>query len=403
MVYSYLVINKHGKEKKGSLEAESVAEVKSLLRLEGHIPIHISEQNIMNKDIDFNVGKPVKIKEICVFCRQFANLLSAGVIIIQALSMLSRHTNNKRFSEVISKVQASVEKGETLADSLKEHNKVFPPFMIYMIKAGEASGNLESALIRLADHYEKDVAMKSQVRKAMIYPIAILVVLIGVIVVMMVLVIPNFTEMFQSLGTDLPFATQLVLNMSNFFVKRWYLIVGAIVLAVVIIKIYKGSPSGKIIFGKLTLKLPLFGNLTTKSAIAGFSRTISTLITTGIPMMEALDITAQTMSNTIIKQALLDAKEDISKGSGLSTPLSNFDIFPSMVSDMIAIGEETGDISGMMNKLADYYEEEVKVATETLLEIIQPIIIVIMALIVGFFMVAMMSPMMKMYKVLDTV
>lgn len=403
MVYSYVALNKQGKEKKGSIEAESIGEVKSILRTDGHIPIHISEQSIINKDINLTFGKAVKIKEICVFCRQFANLLSAGVIIVQALLMLSRHTNNKHFSEVIRKVQGSVEKGETLADSLKEHEKVFPAFMIYMIKAGEASGNLEATLIRLAEHYEKEVSMKSQVRKAMIYPIAILIVLVGVIIVMMLFVIPNFSEMFNSLGTELPFVTRLVLNASNGFIKNWYLIIGAIALIVIAIRIYKNTPPGKIMLGNLALKLPLLGNLKIKSSIAGLSRTLSTLITTGISMIEALDITAQTINNVIIKQALLDAKEDVSKGSTLSTPISSVDVFPTMVSDMIAIGEETGDIGGMMNKLADYYEQEVKVSTEALLEIIQPIIIVVMALIVGFFMAAMMSPMMKMYQILDTV
>ncbi len=296
-VYSYVAINKQGKEKKGSLEAETIDAVKKKLRAEGSIPLQVFEQSTINKDISISFGKPVKTRELSVFCKQFASLLSAGVVIIQALDMLYRNTENKRLSKAIKMIRQSVEKGETLADSMLEHKKIFSSFMIYMVKAGEASGNLDAAFIRLAEHFVKDAETKSRVKKAMIYPIAILVVMIGVIFVMMLFVIPNFTEMFAGMGTELPKITQMVVSMSDFFIKRWYLIIGFMILSIVGISFFSKSAVGKMFFGGLTLRLPLFGKLTIKSSTARFARTISTLISTGVPMMEALDITAKTIDN----------------------------------------------------------------------------------------------------------
>ena len=401
--YSYVVINKQGKEKKGSLEAETIEEVKKRLRVEGNIPLQVFEQSVINKDINFSFGKPVKPRELSVFCRQFGSLLSAGVVIIEALGMLSRHTENKSFSKAIKKVQQSVEKGETLADSMMEHRKIFTSFMIYIIKAGEISGNLEAAFVRLADHFDKDSVTKSRVKKAMIYPIAIVVVMIGVIFVMMMFVIPNFTEMFAGMGTELPMITRMIVSMSGFFTKWWYLIIGTFILFILAIRFFSKSATGKILLGGLALKMPLFGKLTVKSSTARFARTLSTLISTGIPIMDALDITSRTIDNTIIKQAILSVKEDVSKGSSLSDPIASLNIFPDMVSDMIAIGEETGDIDGMLVELADFYDEEVKVATEAMLEIMQPAIIIVMAGIIGIFVAAMMSPILKMYRMLDQI
>lgn len=402
-VYSYIVINKQGKEKKGSLEADSVEEVKSILRVDGNIPLYVSEQNVLNKDLNITIGKPVKARELCIFCRQFVSLIKAGVVITQALGMLSRHTQNKHLSNVIKKLQLSVIKGESLADSMKEHRNTFPSFMIYMVEAGETSGKLDSALLKLSDHFEKEASTKSQIKKAMIYPIAILIVMIALIFLMMIFVVPNFTEMFAGMGAELPLMTRMVMKISNFFVRWWYLVSGFIILITIAIRIYKNTPAGKIIFGRLALNMPLFGDLNIKSTASRFAGSMSTLISTGIPMIEAIDITSKTIDNAVIKQVLYDVKENLAKGLALSEPLASMDVFPPMVSDMIAIGEETGDIDGMLNKLAAYYEEEVKLATEALLAVMQPLIIIIMACIVGFFVVAMMSPILKMYQILDQV
>lgn len=402
-VYSYIAINKQGKEKKGSMEAETIEEVKSLLRADGNIPISVFEQSILNKDINITIGKPVKSRELCIFCRQFASLMSAGVIMTRALDMLARNTQNKHLAGVLKKLQLSVIKGETLADSMRDYSKIFPSFMINMVMAGETSGNLDTALLRLADYFEKDAATKSQIKKAMIYPISILVVMVIVIFIMMVFVIPNFADMFAGIGTDLPAMTKMVMNMSNFFVKWWYIIIGLMILAIVGLRVFAKTSLGKDIFGGIALKLPIFGDLIIKSAASRFSGSISTLVSTGISMIEALDITAKTIDNSIIKKAIYSVREDVSKGSVLSEPLARVKVFPPMVSEMIAIGEETGDIDGMLNNLASYYDEEVKVATEALLAILQPLIIIVMGAIVGFLIAAVMSPIIKMYQVIDQV
>lgn len=402
-VYSYIVINKQGKEKRGSLEAETIDEVKQALRLDGGIPISVYEQGVLSKDISLTIGKKVKSRELCIFCRQFASLMSAGVIMTRALNMLSRNTQNKNLASALRNLQQSVIKGETLGDSMRDYDDIFPSFMIYMVKAGEASGSLDSALLRLAAYFEKEASTKAQVKKAMIYPITILVVMVIVIFLMMMFVVPNFTEMFAGIGTELPALTQMIVNMSNFFVKRWYLIIGLIIALIVGTHYFRKTPAGKSFFGKLGLKLPLFGSLVIKSSASRLASSISTLVSTGISMVEALDITAKIMDNTIVRQAIYSVREDVSKGSVLSEPLASVKVFPPMLSEMIAIGEETGEIDKMLDNLAAYYDEEVKVATEALLAVLQPLIIIIMAGIVGVLLAAMMSPIIKMYQILDQV
>lgn len=401
-VYSYIVINNQGKEKRGSLEAETIEEVKQNLRLDGGIPISVYEQGVFSKDISFNIGKKVRTRELCIFCRQFASLMSAGVIMTRALNMLSKNTR-KNLASALRDIQQSVIKGETLGDSMRNYDDIFPSFMIYMVKAGEASGSLDSALLKLADYFEKEASTKAQVKKAMIYPITILVVMVIVIFLMMMFVVPNFTEMFAGIGTELPALTQIIVRLSNFFVRRWYLIIGSIIALMVGIHYFRKTPTGKSFFASIALKLPLFGSLVIRSSASRFASSISTLVSTGISMVEALDITAKIMDNTIVRQAIYSVKEDVSKGAVLSEPLASVKIFPPMLSEMIAIGEETGEIDKMLDNLAAYYDEEVKVATEALLAVLQPLIIIIMAGIVGVLLAAMMSPIIKMYQILDKV
>lgn len=396
--YCYILINKHGKRLKGTMEAACEEDVLTALRSEGNIPISVVPQGLMNKDLSFSFGSPVKPRELSVFCRQFGSILSASVTVVNALDMLSKQTENKALSKAIREVKTAVEKGETLAGALGIQKKVFPSILVNMVEAGEASGNLEISFERMALHFEKEAAMKSQVKKAMIYPTVIAVVSIVVIFIMMLVVIPNFMGMFDSMNIRMPFMTRLVIGMSDFFVKGWYLIIGTLILLIVILKVFKNTPEGKLFFGKLGLKLPLFGKLNIKTAASRFSRTLSTLLSTGIPMMEALDITARTMDNMVVKQVLLNAKEDVAKGLPLSLPITNSGVFPPMVCDMTKIGEETGNLDRLLNKLADYYDEEVKAATDSLMAAMEPMIIVILALVVGVLIMAIMQPMLTMYK-----
>ncbi len=400
--YCYVLINKNGKRIKGTMEAASEEDVLSVLRSEGSIPISVVPQGIMNKDLNFSFGKPVKPRELSVFCRQFGSILSASVTIVNALEMLSKQSENKVLSKAIRDVKTSVEKGETLAGALGNYPKIFPSILVNMVEAGEASGNLEISFERMAVHFEKEAGMKSQVKKAMIYPAVIAIVSVVVIFIMMLVVIPNFVGMFDSMNIGMPLMTRLVIGISNFFIKGWYMILGVLGLVILALRIYKNTPDGKLFFGRLGLKLPLFGKLTVKSASSRFSRTLSTLLSTGIPMMDALDITARTMDNMVIKQVLLGAKEEVAKGLPLSIPITSSGVFPAMVCDMTRIGEETGNLDRLLNKLADYYDEEVKAATDALMAAMEPMIIVLLALFVGILIMAIMQPMLTMYKSLGS-
>lgn len=400
--FSYVIIDKNGKEKKGSMDAANEEKVKASLRAEGYIPLSVTPQNIMNKDINLTLGNPVKPRDLSVFCRQLVSILSAGVSIINALDMLSQQTENQVLSKAIKEVQIAVEKGEALADAMEANKKVFPNILIHMVAAGEASGNLEVVFGRMAVHFEKDTKMRAQVKKAMIYPSMVALVAVGVVFVMMIVVIPNFMGMFQDMNIEMPFMTQMIINMSNFMKSQWYIILGLIALLAVGFHAYKKSPSGQVVLGQLGLKLPLFGKIIIKSNSARFGRTLSTLLAAGISMIEAIDITARTMDNMIARQALLDAKEDVSKGISLSVPIRNSGIFPPMVYQMTKIGEESGNIESMLEKLADYYDEEVEIATTSLSAVLEPMIIVIMAFVVGVLIMAIMQPMLSMYNGLDS-
>lgn len=399
--YSYLVIDKQGKEKKGTMDAANEDIVKAFLKAEGNLLISISPQNIFTKDIQINLGNPIKPRDLSVFCRQFVSILSAGVSIINALDMLSEQTENKVLSKAIKNVQTSVEKGETLADAMIAEKKIFPRLLIHMVEAGEASGDLETVFERMAEHFEKDTKLKAQVKKAMIYPMVVGCVAIIVIFVMMLVVIPNFVGIFQDMNMELPAMTRMVIGMSDFVKGKWFLILLVIAFAVFGIYLTKKSETGKFFLGRLALKLPLFGKIITKSNSSRFARTLSTLLTAGIPMIEALDITAKTLDNVIAKQVLFTAKDDVIKGFPLSNPIRVSGVFPPMVCQMIKIGEESGNLESMLEKLADYYDEEVKIATESLTAVLEPMIIVVLALVVGVLIMAIMQPMMSMYTGLD--
>lgn len=395
--YAYIIIDKNGKEKKGTMEAINEDKVTSSLRADGYIPISVSRQNMLNKDINISIGKPVKERDLSVFCRQFVSILSAGVSIIHALDMLYEQTENKVLSQSIKLVQVAVEKGETLANAMRANKKVFPSILIHMVEAGEASGNLEISFERMAVHFEKDTKMKAQIKKAMIYPIMIGIVAVCVIFAMMILVIPSFIGMFADMDVDLPFMTRFVVNMSNFFTTKWYLILLIIVGIIVSFSIYKKSSSGKMLLGSLAFKLPLFGKLTVKSTSSRFARTLSTLLAAGIPMIEAIDITSRTIDNAVTKSMLSHAKEEVAKGVPLSIPLRRSGIFPPMVYHMTKIGEETGNIESMLEKMADYYDEEVDIATQSLIAVMEPLIIVVLAGFVGVIIMAIMQPLLAMY------
>lgn len=396
--YNYKAMDKNGKPKKGSIEAITPEKAKEKLKSEGLIVQEIKEQGVAKA----GRGKKVKDKDLAVFCKQFASVLNAGVTIISALEMMSEQLENKTLQRALQEAQAYVQKGGTLADAFKLNPKVFPPIMVNMTAAGEMSGNLEVCFERLTTHFETANALKSKVKSAVTYPIVILIVVIAVVVVLLVGVIPQFVEMFDQLGSELPAATQMLVNLSNFLQHKGYIVVIAVVAIVFGLKAFGKTEPGSLLYAKIGMKAPLFGNLTVKSAAATFSRTMSTLMASGISLIDAVEQVAKMINNRIIREALLDAKVQISKGVPLSKPLRDCGIFPPMLPQMTRIGEETGNIEDMMDKVADYYEMEVNDATDALTAAMEPMIIVIMGVVVGGIVMAIYSPMLSMYDAVDS-
>lgn len=396
--YNYKAMDKNGKAKKGSIEAINLDKAKEKQKSEGLIVQDIKEQGAGKK----GGGKKVKDKDLAVFCKQFSAVLNAGVTIISALEMMSEQLENKTLKRALQEAQSYVQKGGTLADAFKLNPKVFPPIMINMTAAGEMSGNLEICFDRLTTHFETANALHSKVKGAVTYPIVILIVVVAVVAVLLVGVIPQFSQMFDDLGSELPAATQMLVNLSNFLQHKWYILVIIVAAIVFGLKAFGKTEPGSLMYAKIGIKFPLFGNLTIKSAAATFSRTMATLMASGISLIDAVEQVAKMINNRIIREALLDAKTQIAKGVPLSKPLRDCGIFPPMLPQMTKIGEETGNIEDMMDKVADYYEMEVNDATDALTAAMEPLIIVIMGVVVGGIVMAIYSPMLSMYDAIDS-
>ena len=396
--YNYKAMDKNGKAKKGSIEAINLDKAKEKLKSEELIVQDIKEQGAGKK----GGGKKVKDKDLAVFCKQFSAVLNAGVTIISALEMMSEQLENKTLKRALQEAQAYVQKGGTLADAFKLNPKVFPPIMINMTAAGEMSGNLEICFDRLTTHFETANALHSKVKGAVTYPIVILIVVVAVVAVLLVGVIPQFSQMFDDLGSELPAATQMLVNLSDFLQHKWYILVIIVAAIVFGLKAFGKTEPGSLMYAKIGIKFPLFGNLTIKSAAATFSRTMATLMASGISLIDAVEQVAKMINNRIIREALLDAKTQIAKGVPLSKPLRDCGIFPPMLPQMTKIGEETGNIEDMMDKVADYYEMEVNDATDALTAAMEPLIIVIMGVVVGGIVMAIYSPMLSMYDAVDS-
>ncbi|MBR1815756.1 MAG: type II secretion system F family protein [Lachnospiraceae bacterium] len=397
--YNAKVMDKNGKTKTITVEAASEDKVKEKVKSEGYTlqgkPVEKGAKGTGKK------GKKVKDKDLAVFCKQFGSVLNAGVTILAALDMMAEQLDNKTLQTALREAEAYVQKGGTLADGFKLNPKVFPPIMINMTAAGEMSGNLETSFERLTTHFENANKLKSKVKGAMTYPIIILLVVLIVVIVLLTTVIPQFADMFADMGSELPAATQMLVNLSEFIKTRWYILILIVAAIIFAFRAFGKTEVGSTIYAKIGIKAPLFGNLTIKSAAASFARTLSTLLASGIPLLDAIEQVAKMQNNKIIREGLLDAKTQVAKGLPLSKPIRDMEIFPPMLPQMIKIGEETGNIEDMMDKVAEYYEMEVETATDALTAMMEPMVIVLMAVVVGGIVIAIYSPMLSMYDAID--
>ena len=399
--FSYVAVDQTGRETKGSMDAENRERAAEQIRKSGLVPLSIKEQGVLNKEIDFSLGRKVKPRDLSVFCRQFVSITQAGVPMKEALQMLAEQTENKWLKRAIFDVLTNVEKGNTLADSMMAYQDIFPGIMVSMVRAGESSGNLEMAFSRMAVHFEKQAKLKATIRKATIYPIILICAAIGVVAVMLPFVIPIFIDMFADLDVEMPALTMAVMNTSEWTASHWYVILIVIVAVVAAYHAFYRTDDGRRIIDEIKMHMPLFGKLTVKSACAEFARTMSTLLAAGLSTVNCLDIVSGIIKNIHYVNALQKAKEEIMKGIPLSEPLQSSGIFPPMVYHMTGIGEETGNIEDMLSKLADYYDEEVEITTQSILAAMEPLIIVFMAIIVGTLVIAVILPIGAMYEGLD--
>ena len=400
--FSYTAVGADGKEKKGSIVAETREDAARSLKDQGLLPMSIGKQSALDKDINFSFGKKkgVKVRDLSVFCRQFSSIIKAGVNVINALSMMSEQTENKKLKAAIKNVQSNVEKGETLSSAMRSEGDIFPSLLVSMVAAGEASGSLETAIERMAIQFEKDAKLKGMVNKAMIYPIILIVVMIGVVIAMMMFVIPNFMDMFEGLDAEMPFMTVMVINMSNFILDKWWLLILIVVGIVFAYKSYYKTDAGRHMIDRLKIKIPVFGVLTVKTACARFSRIMSTLLSAGMPMISAIEIAAGTMDNVLFKDALQKVRSGVALGMGFSQQIGVTRLFPAMLVHMVGIGEETGNIEDMLTNVANYYDEEVELATQSVTALMEPMIIIVMAVVVGALVLAIYQPMITLYSTL---
>ena len=395
--FNYTAIDKNGKQKKGTIEAEQKTAALAKLKSEGLTPVDIKEASAMTKDIQFTFGNLTSPRDLSIFCRQFVSMLSAGVTIMDALRMLADQTENKYLKKALGVVQQDIGKGETMTASMARHPKVFPELMINMVSAGEASGKLEVTFERMAVHFERSAKIKAMLKKAAVYPIVVAIVAVIVMCVMLIKVIPAYTTMFEELGMELPGITKMVVALSNFLVAHWVMILIVLVAAGIGLKMFFSTDFGKHIAGKIKVNIPIYKELEIKTAASLFARTLSTLVYAGMPLLDGTIIVMNTMENVLFKDALRKVIDEIKVGVPMSVPLSKEPLFPPMVGHMVKIGEETGDIESMLTKLADYYDEEVEMTTQSVMAALEPCIILVMAVIVGVLIGSVMAPMVTMY------
>ena len=389
--YSWKGRTRAGKAQEGVLVADSKEAVIAMLRKQ-----QITVTAVTEKGKEFalpKMGGGISRKEIAIFTRQFSVMIDAGLPLVQCLEILGSQQDNRVFQKVLFEVRQDVESGSTLADALRKHPKAFDDLYANMVAAGEAGGILDTILQRLSTYIEKIVKLRSAVRSAMVYPVAVVVIAIGVVTIILWKVIPTFAALFAGLGAQLPLPTRITIFLSEMIGRWWWVIFGLIGLTIFAINRYHKTYQGRRVIDGLLLKLPVLGNVLKKIAVARFCRTLGTLVSSGVPILEGLQITAHTAGNAVVEDAIMLTRKSIEEGMTISEPLKSTDVFPPMVVQMVAVGEQTGALETMLNKIADFYEDEVDEATANLLALLEPIMICFLGVVIGGIVVSMYLPM----------
>ncbi len=397
--FNYKATDKAGKGRKGTIDAADISKAREKLKAEGLTVNEIKDAGETKSG--FGIKKKVKNRDLSILCKQMVSILNAGVTVITALEMLSEQMDNKTLRAALVEAKVYVEKGGTLSDAMRLNPGVFPPMMINMVGAGEATGSMETSFERLSTHFEKADAVQGKIKGALTYPIIVMIVAVLVIIVVMVAVIPTFVDMFAEMGTELPLATRIMMAGSDFILTKWFILIPVVVGIIVALKLFLATPTGQLLSAKIAINAPIFSDLVIKQNASQFARTLSTLMGAGIPMLDSIEMVAKMMNNKIFRDGLMDTKSQVAKGLPLSKPLKDMEVFPTMLVQMVKIGEETGNIEDMMEKVADLYDREVDLATESLTAAMEPLTMVLMAGIVGMIVAAVYGPILSMYEGID--
>ncbi|MEA3402528.1 MAG: type II secretion system F family protein [Armatimonadota bacterium] len=399
--FVYTAKDKQGQEVEQTTEASSKEALIKSLRDEGLYPTSIKQQRTSaiakksGKSFSFSFGKRVGLKDLAIFCRQFSTMINAGVSLVRCLDVLEQQSSSVGLKEIIRDIQSEVEGGATLSKSMSKFPRVFSELAVGLARAGEVGGVLDDTLERLAVFLEKDLELRQKIKAAMTYPILVLLVAIGIVTFLVVWILPKFMQLFLDLGmerSDFPAPTRFLMDVSHFMIQKWYIMLLIVVGLWIAIGRIKATKTGKRLWDTMALKIPVFGSLTHKIAVARFARTLSTLLASGVPILQAMETVAGTVANDIMADAVLLSRASIREGDTIADPLAESKMFPPMVVQMITIGEETGQLDSMLEKVADFYDREVDTAVESLTAAIEPIMIVVLGFIVGFIVISMFLP-----------
>lgn len=393
--FTYKARNWDGKIVTAEMEGESKEVCISKLREKGYFVTSINEKKSGGGNFSFGFERGVSSQEVCIFARQFSTMIGSGVPLVRCLTILQAQAENPSFKKIITQIRTDVEGGSTFSKSLEKHPKVFSDLFCSLVKAGEIGGILDTILERLADYLESSESLKSKVKGALTYPVVVFGIAMLVVVALVLFVLPQFKEIFEGMNVELPFITTALLDLSDFMVAWWFFIIpGIFAVPVLLINFFK-TKTGARIFDVNILKMPAIGMMMRKVAVAKFTRTLGTLISSGVPILQALEVTAQTAGNVVIADAVDKTRVSIREGESIADPLKTSGVFPPMVVQMIAVGEETGELDKMLSKIADFYDSEVDTAVKGITSIIEPIVIVFMGVVIGGIVMAVFMPMLK--------
>jgi type IV pilus assembly protein PilC len=397
--YQYSVRDRAGKLVQGQIDADSPTAVATKLKSMGYAPLSITAFNPgMKRELTLpSFGSKVKTKDLAIMSRQFATMINAGLSLLRALVILSEQTENKELAKILVQVSADVEEGQSLSASLAKHPRVFPPLMVNMCRAGEVGGFLDSVLLQIAENYEAEVKLKGKIKSAMTYPVVVFVMAILAVVGMLLFIVPVFSKMFTSLGGELPAPTKVLIFMSSVlkFGAPFVIVFG--IAGVIIWNKVKHTPEVRGFIDPLKLKIPVFGDLFAKIALSRFARNLGTMMSSGVPILQALDIVAETTGNSVVGKAVLDVQESVRQGESMTAPLARHAVFPPMLVQMMAVGEDTGALDAMLHKISEFYDQEVEATTESLTALIEPLMIGFLGGIVGAMIIALYMPIFKIF------